>query len=354
MSKWKDIGTLLLEYGLIGAQDLKEGIRLQKEAGLRLGEALVKLGKVTMEDIEWILSKQLDIPFVIVEDVTANIELLEKFQKDFLIENRILPLYETDENISVVMEDPFNESAMDRIVDLFGKNVTISIGSGSKIERLLKQVFNKSGLPDLVTTIKDTIEKIRRTSFYRMDFLLAEYACIINAFGCGILKQMGTIKGHFSNEDVFRAFGDLGIKFLYEQSFSSNRRFVAVYPLVNETGVDTFPAIIGEYGLYCPEDTTFTDAHVYGVPQIFPLERPVGGYPCIVTHYNNEEYDNSVYVFDAAPKRFKDHYVRIYVPRICTSCAGLGCVSCRDLGHVFSKIEGIYSSSDLNEKLKEE
>jgi hypothetical protein len=79
---WKDIGTLLLEYGLIAEKDLTEGVKLQKETGLRLGEALVQLGKISMEDIDWVLSKQLDIPFVIVEDISPNYELLNKFQKD--------------------------------------------------------------------------------------------------------------------------------------------------------------------------------------------------------------------------------------------------------------------------------
>jgi len=87
-NKWKDIGTLLLEYGLITDNDLKEGVKLQKETGLRLGEALAKLGKISMEDIDWVLSKQLDIPFVIVEDITPNYDLLSRFRKEFLIETR--------------------------------------------------------------------------------------------------------------------------------------------------------------------------------------------------------------------------------------------------------------------------
>ena len=82
MSKWKDLGTLLQEYGLITGNDLEEGLTLQKESGLRLGEALAQLGKISAEDIEWVLSKQLDVPFVIVDDVTVNPDLLYKFQKN--------------------------------------------------------------------------------------------------------------------------------------------------------------------------------------------------------------------------------------------------------------------------------
>ena len=59
MSKSKEIGRLLLEYGLINNDDLNEGLKFQKERGLRLGEALAELGKVNMDDIDWVLSKQI-------------------------------------------------------------------------------------------------------------------------------------------------------------------------------------------------------------------------------------------------------------------------------------------------------
>ena len=353
MSKWKDLGTLLLEYGLITNDDLKEGLKIQKEAGVRLGEALVKLGKVTMEDIDWVLSKQLDIPYVIVEDITVNIELLGKFPKEFLIENRLLPLYETDDQVSIVIEDPFNKSAISFIEESFGKKVSLSTGSGSKIEDLLKQAFNKVGLPALIDSIKITLQKIKETSFYRIDFLLTENSCEINVFGSGILKQLLKIKGHYTNEDIFRAFDDLNVHFLYEQSLSDGRSFAAVYPLTNKLDIIKLPAIIGRYGLLLPEDTMFSDAHVSGLPHVFPLEKPVPGYPYLATRSRHSAYDKNIYVIDAAPAEFHDCYINAYIPSKCLSCKGAGCMACNDLGHEFHKIEGMYSSTDLKEKLKE-
>ena len=353
MSKWKDLGTLLLEYGLISNSDIKEGLKLQKETGLRLGEALAKLGKISMEDIEWVLSKQLDVPFVIVEDITVNMDLLYRFQKEFLIDNRVLPLYETDDQISIVIEDPFNKPALDVIEKLFNKTVNISTGSGRKIDELLKNGFQKVGLPVLVGSIKNITDRIKETSFYRIDFLLDEHSCKINVFGSGILKNVKIIKGHFTNEDTFRAFDELNIPFLYEQSSGNDRRFLAVYPLLTEMNMPRLPAIIGAYGLARLEDTIFSDAHVFGLSNVFPLAEPIQGYPYFMTKKKHYKFEKCIFTIDAAPAEFNDCYINTYIPRKCTSCNGTGCEMCKELGHVFQKMEGMYSSDDLKKGLKE-
>lgn len=353
MSEWKDIGTLLLEYGLINNDDIKAGVKLKAETGLRLGEALVQLGKVSMEDIDWVLSKQLNIPYVIVDDINVNIELLKKFREDFLIKNRVLPLYEADDQMSIVIEDPFNKAAVTFIEEEFGKKVSLSTGSGSKIEETLKQAFNKVGLPELIESVKLIIDKIRETSFYRIDFLLTEHSCEINVFGSGILKKLIKIKGGYTAEDIFRAFNELEVPFLYEHSFSHNRTFAAVYPLTNTIENIKLPAIIGRYGLCLPEDTMFSDAQVHGLSRIFPMENQISGYPYIATKERPSVSDNFIYVIDAAPAEFQECYVNACIPRKCPSCEGVGCADCRDLGYTFNFIEGMYSSAALKEKLKE-
>jgi hypothetical protein len=204
-----------------------------------------------------------------------------------------------------------------------------------------------------VDAIKDITERIKETSFYRIDFFLAENACEIEVFGSGIRKNIHIVKGRFRSEEIFRAFGDLGIQFLYEQSFSNSSKFLAIYPLIQEGEVKSYPAIVGEYGLCYPENTAFTDAHVYGVHHIFPLSHPMAGYPCLVTKKSRHGYAQSVYTIDAAPEVFKECYVRLYVPGTCSSCKGAGCKECKELGYVFTRIEGMFSSDDLNEKLKE-
>jgi type IV pilus assembly protein PilB len=352
MSEWKDIGTLLREYGLINDEDLQEGIRLQKETGLRLGESLARLGKVKMEDIEWVLSKQLDIPFVIVEDITVNTDLLKKFEKNFLLKNRILPLYETDAQISIVTDDPFNRPAIDIINQLFRKKVDISTGSGNKIEDLLRVSFEKVGLPELVAAIRDITSTIRETSFYRIDFLLDENSCRIWVFGSKILRAVKTIHGAFKKEDIYKAYDCLDVVFLYHEAFSDKKVFLSTYPLENRMDSAHVPSVLGIYGLYIPDDITFTDAHVYGTSHFFHSDNPVQGYPFFSTKRDRPVDGNMIFTLDAVSRDFKENYVSAYLPEVCSSCHGGGCDACRDLGHEFKKIEGVYSSDDLEERMK--
>jgi chain length determinant protein tyrosine kinase EpsG len=58
------IGKLLLDSGKIIPQDAERVLKLQKEKGLRFGEAAVELGLVTEADIRMALARQFDYPYL--------------------------------------------------------------------------------------------------------------------------------------------------------------------------------------------------------------------------------------------------------------------------------------------------
>ncbi|NOZ68697.1 MAG: hypothetical protein GXP46_05525 [Deferribacteres bacterium] len=353
MSKWKSIGQLLLEYGLTDDEGLREGLKMHKATGMRLGEAMVKLGKVSKDDINWVLSKQLDIPFVIVEDVIPNDELLGKFSRQFLIENRIIPLHETDDQITIVTEDPLNDTAIELIRNSFNKKVNVSTGSGRKIEKVLKKAYEKVTLPELIDSLEGIIERIRETSFYRMDFLPGKTSCRINIFGAGISRNIAVLQGAFTKQDIFGAFDSLNIPFLYDTFTGDNNLLLSVYPVVNRLDVEGMAVISGRYGLCLPPDITFTDTAIHGVAGFFRADNPVQGYGYFATKKGAPASAESVCVIDAAPDDFRECYIDAYIPEKCPSCNGGGCEECNDLGYRFSVMEGVYSSDDLNKRLKE-
>ena len=58
------IGGLLLESGKITPENAERVLRMQKELGIRFGEAAVRLGLITEADIEQVLARQFDYPYL--------------------------------------------------------------------------------------------------------------------------------------------------------------------------------------------------------------------------------------------------------------------------------------------------
>ena len=354
MIKRKNIGELLIEYGKISMEDLEEGLRLQKEFGLRLGATLIKLGKVTMDDIEWVLSKQLDIPYVIVENINLDRNLIYRFSEEFLMKNRILPLYETEDEIAVATDDPLNKDAFESVERISGKKVKLSSGNGEKIEETLTRIFKKEGAPALTHFILDMLEKIRETPFYRIDFILSRYKCEICIFGFGVLKKMAMLSGSYEKERIYETLDSLELRFLYDEYSNQDDVFISVYPLINRNENIRFPAILGIFGLYAPDDIAFADIHSRGMPPIFVSDAPKRGYPFFVIKDSVNAYDETIFTVDSAPEEFKDCYVNVVVPRECGACGGEGCEKCRNLGYEIAvRIEGIYNSQEFRQLVKE-
>ncbi|MCA1933679.1 MAG: hypothetical protein LDL13_08880, partial [Calditerrivibrio sp.] len=96
MSK-KNIGNYLMEMKFIKESDIAEGLEYQKKTGLRLGEALIELGKITRPQLEYVVSQQSGLPYVNLTFDQMDIDLINRFSLDFLKRYKAIPIYEDDE-----------------------------------------------------------------------------------------------------------------------------------------------------------------------------------------------------------------------------------------------------------------
>ncbi|MEG0880317.1 MAG: chain length determinant protein tyrosine kinase EpsG [Janthinobacterium sp.] len=74
------IGALLLESGKITPESAERVLRMQKELGIRFGEAAVRLGLVTQDDIEQVLARQFDYPYLQSGRGTFSDKLIAAYQ----------------------------------------------------------------------------------------------------------------------------------------------------------------------------------------------------------------------------------------------------------------------------------
>jgi receptor protein-tyrosine kinase len=74
------IGAILIDSGRLSPDAAERILKLQKEEGLRFGDAAVKLGLLTIEDIQQALSYQYDYPYLAPGDLRISDELIAAFK----------------------------------------------------------------------------------------------------------------------------------------------------------------------------------------------------------------------------------------------------------------------------------
>lgn len=70
-----NIGKLLLDAGKLQPQDMERVLTLQQEENLRFGEAALKLGLVSQEEIRHALSQQFEYPYITAAEASLSPEL---------------------------------------------------------------------------------------------------------------------------------------------------------------------------------------------------------------------------------------------------------------------------------------
>ncbi|QZA78229.1 chain length determinant protein tyrosine kinase EpsG [Deefgea tanakiae] len=74
-----NIGQQLLDSGKINTSQAEKILQLQKESGLRFGEAAIKLGLITESDIQDVLSQQFEYPYLLSGQSTVDESLVAAY-----------------------------------------------------------------------------------------------------------------------------------------------------------------------------------------------------------------------------------------------------------------------------------
>src|SRR3990167_8443366 len=86
------LGDLLVERGLLTADQLQDALAEQKLSGEFLGTVLMRLGIVSKAALLPILAQQLDMPYVHLAEVLVEPEAIAKVPPKFASHYQLMPL----------------------------------------------------------------------------------------------------------------------------------------------------------------------------------------------------------------------------------------------------------------------
>lgn len=121
------LGSILFMSQIISEDDIRAALDEQQRHGCRFGEALVRLGIVTQEDIDWALANQLNIPYVRLKKEMVDRAAVELVPAPLARKYGLLPLIRIGDELSVAMIDPLNREAIAAVEEQSGCRVAVSV-----------------------------------------------------------------------------------------------------------------------------------------------------------------------------------------------------------------------------------
>jgi type IV pilus assembly protein PilB len=150
-------GELLVSKELITSEDLVDALNEQRNNGGRLGEVLVRLKKLSEDDVTRALADYLSMEYVSFEDKsTINNDVARSLPESICKRFCLIAFSEEQEKVVVAMADPLNVIAIDTITLKLKSQIKVVISSPKQIQRAIEVVYHGSDIEE--QRLRDLVE----------------------------------------------------------------------------------------------------------------------------------------------------------------------------------------------------
>ena len=139
------IGTILVDRGLISAEQLDEAIDEQKRSGERLDHVLVRLGYVVPEQVLEAIGRQFDMPIVDLSEIQVDEDVLQMLPAKLVFKQQCVPVHRTTTTLQIATCDPFELSAFDELRLLTGLGVELVLAEERDLRRFIRTHYGLAG-----------------------------------------------------------------------------------------------------------------------------------------------------------------------------------------------------------------
>src|SRR5918999_121386 len=137
--KIKDLADVLLEEGLITADQLAQATAEQERLGRTLGRVLIDLGMVKETDLVAALARQVGLDYVDLAEHAVDPAAASLVSEQVARRYRAMPIGFEDSRLVVAMSDPSNVFALDDIRTITGMDVKPVVATAGDIEAAIRR-----------------------------------------------------------------------------------------------------------------------------------------------------------------------------------------------------------------------
>ncbi len=138
------LGELLVQGGIISAEQRDLALGEQKRSGKKLGQTLIALGLIEEEALLNFLANQLDIPFIDLTRYPLTRQVVTILPETHARRFRVIALEEKGESLLLGMADPLDLLAQDEIARVLKREIQPAIVRESELLAAFDRMYRRS------------------------------------------------------------------------------------------------------------------------------------------------------------------------------------------------------------------
>lgn len=145
-------GELLVSKGLLSREELSEVLNEQHEQGGRLGEVLLRLKKLTDEDVTAALAEHLSMEYIHLEDAgktgKINMDVARSLPESIAKRFCLVAVGQENDTVVIAMADPLNVIAIDTVRLKMKRQIRPAISSPREIRKAIELIYHGSDVEE--------------------------------------------------------------------------------------------------------------------------------------------------------------------------------------------------------------
>ena len=147
----------MVAKGLLSKDQLRQAAQRAKETKESLGEAIANLGFVTEADLLAFVSGELEIPFLDPREYSPDSGVLELISEEVVRQYHVLPLFKTEDTLTLATADPMNVLALDELQLLAGCKIFPVLSKADHLAEAIEHYYGVWGTGSMEAAITSAV-----------------------------------------------------------------------------------------------------------------------------------------------------------------------------------------------------
>lgn len=163
----KPIGRMLIDEGLISAEQLKEALERQQKDGGKTVELLIRLGHLRIEDVAEFLARRPGVASIELDHYAVPEDLIALVPRAFAEEHEVFPIDRLGTRLTVAMAFPIDLNTIAALSDMTSMQVGALLCHAMDIREAIRRYYPSDDAP------QETIQLDRIETGLRMENIAA-------------------------------------------------------------------------------------------------------------------------------------------------------------------------------------